>query len=100
VPPQLQGLTYLEGIAIARVRHNRCVIRVNLGHVQMSANIIMFSQPIVSTYHKLPPSEKEMNKILAFVFMGSDPPTQEDFECTPHACALRKSAGSIGMVET
>ncbi|KAJ7631396.1 hypothetical protein DFH06DRAFT_1005142, partial [Mycena polygramma] len=45
VPDQLQDLTYAEGIMIARVRHNRCVIRVNSGRVRMSANAIMFSQP-------------------------------------------------------
>ncbi|KAJ7697468.1 hypothetical protein B0H17DRAFT_928468 [Mycena rosella] len=40
---QLKGLTYAEGILIARVRHNRCVVRVNSGRVRMSANAIMFS---------------------------------------------------------
>ncbi|KAJ6514263.1 hypothetical protein C8R47DRAFT_914817, partial [Mycena vitilis] len=45
VPEQLKDLTYAEGIMIARVRHNRCVIRVNSGRVRMSANAIMFSQP-------------------------------------------------------
>ncbi|KAJ6467982.1 hypothetical protein C8R47DRAFT_990268, partial [Mycena vitilis] len=45
VPAQLEDLTYAEGIMIARVRHNRCVVRVNSGRVRMSANAIMFSQP-------------------------------------------------------
>ncbi|KAJ7164300.1 hypothetical protein C8R46DRAFT_858110, partial [Mycena filopes] len=83
VPPQLQDLTYAEGIMIAKVRHNRCVVRVNSGRVRMSANAIMFSQPYVSVYHKLPPSKQEMNEILAFVFTGTSQPTQEDFERTP-----------------
>ncbi|KAJ7629524.1 hypothetical protein DFH06DRAFT_1006075, partial [Mycena polygramma] len=48
VPPQLEDLTYAEGIMIARVRHNRCVVRVNSGRVRMSANAIMFSQPVLS----------------------------------------------------
>ncbi|KAJ7710923.1 hypothetical protein B0H17DRAFT_915076 [Mycena rosella] len=43
VPEQLKDLTYAEGIMIARVRHNRCVLRVNSGRVRMSANAIMFS---------------------------------------------------------
>ncbi|KAJ7643129.1 hypothetical protein DFH06DRAFT_925536, partial [Mycena polygramma] len=45
VPEQLRDLTYAEGIMIAHIRHNRCVVRVNSGRVRMSANAIMFSQP-------------------------------------------------------
>ncbi|KAJ7171045.1 hypothetical protein C8R46DRAFT_846864, partial [Mycena filopes] len=83
VPEQLRGLTYAEGIMIARVRHNRCVVRVNTGRVRMSANAIMFAQPVLSIYLKLPPSKAELNEILAFVFTGSAAPTQEDFDRTP-----------------
>ncbi|KAJ7152527.1 hypothetical protein C8R46DRAFT_862678, partial [Mycena filopes] len=83
VPSQLKNLTYAEGIMIARVRHNRCVVRVNSGRVRMSANAIMFSQPVLSVLNSLPPSRAEMNEILAFVFMGSAAPTQEDFDRTP-----------------
>ncbi|KAJ6597880.1 hypothetical protein B0H10DRAFT_1826856, partial [Mycena sp. CBHHK59/15] len=32
IPEQLRHLTYAEGIMIARVCHNWCVVRVNLGH--------------------------------------------------------------------
>ncbi|KAJ6527415.1 hypothetical protein B0H19DRAFT_1214669 [Mycena capillaripes] len=49
----------------------------------MSANAIMFSQPVLSILNNLPPSRAEINEILAFVFMGSFPPTQEDFDRTP-----------------
>ncbi|KAJ7143088.1 hypothetical protein C8R43DRAFT_860725, partial [Mycena crocata] len=90
VPVQLQDLTYAEGIMIARVRHNRCVIRVNSGRVRMSANAIMFSQPVLSVLNHLPPSREEMNEILAFVFMGSAAPTQEDFERTPMLVRRKK----------
>ncbi|KAJ7153848.1 hypothetical protein C8R46DRAFT_1163005 [Mycena filopes] len=83
VPEQLRDLTYAEGIMIARVRHNRCVVRVNSGRVRMSANAIMFSQPVLSIMNRLPPAKDEMSDILAFVFMGSAAPTQEDFERTP-----------------
>lgn len=90
VPPQLQDLTYAEGIMIAKVRHNRCVVRVNSGRVRMSANAVMFSQPYVSVYHKLPPSKEEMNEILAFVFTGSSQPTPEEFERTPMLVRRKK----------
>ncbi|KAJ6550970.1 hypothetical protein DFH09DRAFT_1248757 [Mycena vulgaris] len=72
-----------ERIMIARVRHNRCVIRVKSGRMRMNANAVMFSQPVLKIYNKLPPSKDEMHEILAFVFTGSAPPTQEDFHRTP-----------------
>ncbi|KAJ7152413.1 hypothetical protein C8R46DRAFT_913087, partial [Mycena filopes] len=90
VPSQLKNLTYAEGIMIARVRHNRCVVRVNSGRVRMSANAIMFSQPVLSVLNSLPPSRAEMNEILAFVFMGSAAPTQEDFDRTPMLVRRKK----------
>ncbi|KAJ6513681.1 hypothetical protein C8R47DRAFT_962537, partial [Mycena vitilis] len=47
VPDVLKDLTFAESIMIAKIRHNRCVVRVNSGRVRMSANAIMFSQPIL-----------------------------------------------------
>ncbi|KAJ7637964.1 hypothetical protein DFH06DRAFT_1002091 [Mycena polygramma] len=83
VPEPLKDLSYAEGLMIAKVRHNRTVVRVNSGRVRMNANAIMFSQPVLKVYLKLPPSVEEMNEILAFVFTGSAPPTPEDFDRTP-----------------
>jgi hypothetical protein len=83
VPPQLQDLRYTEKMMIARVRHNRCVIRVKSGRVRMHANAIMFAQPVLKVYLKLPPSREEMAEVLAFIFTGTSAPTQEDFERTP-----------------
>ncbi|KAJ7102046.1 hypothetical protein C8R44DRAFT_641194 [Mycena epipterygia] len=49
----------------------------------MSANLIMFSQPVLSIVNRLPPARNKMNQILVFVFMSPSAPTQEDFERTP-----------------
>ncbi|KAJ7168103.1 hypothetical protein C8R43DRAFT_1085590 [Mycena crocata] len=49
----------------------------------MHANAIMFAQPALKVYQKLPPSKEEMNSVLAFIFTGSAAPTQEDFDRTP-----------------
>jgi hypothetical protein len=49
----------------------------------MHANAIMFAQPVLKVYLKLPPSREEMAEVLAFIFIGSSAPTQEDFERTP-----------------
>lgn len=71
MPPQLQELTYAEQVMITRVRHNRCVIRVNPGRVRMHENAIMFARPASKVYPKLPPSRDEISEVLAFIFTGS-----------------------------
>jgi hypothetical protein len=55
VPEELQGLTYAEKLLIARVRHNRCVIRVTGGMHKMKANAITFANPTPKVYNVLPP---------------------------------------------
>src|SRR5258708_31773755 len=49
----------------------------------MVANCIMFSNPTVKVYNKLPPNREEMTEVLAFIFTGSTQPTEEDFKRTP-----------------
>jgi hypothetical protein len=83
VPPQLQGLSYAESVMIAKIRHNRCVMRVNSGRVRMHANAIMFPQPAAKVYQKLPLSKKDLSEVLVFVFTGSSAPTDADFARTP-----------------
>jgi hypothetical protein len=49
----------------------------------MHANAIMFAQPALKVYLKLPPSRDEISEVLAFIFTGSAAPTQEDFDRKP-----------------
>ncbi|KAJ3504480.1 hypothetical protein NMY22_g17910 [Coprinellus aureogranulatus] len=49
----------------------------------MIANAIMFANPTVKVYHSLPPPREDLEEVLAFIFMGSAKPTQEDFERSP-----------------
>lgn len=83
VPQCLKNLTYAERMMVARIRHNRCVIRVNSGRAKMTSNAIMFSSPTVKVYKCLPPSQDEINEVLAFVFTGPCQPTEADFARTP-----------------
>ena len=79
VPSQLQDLSFAERMMIAHIRHNKCLVQVSSGRAKMTANVIMYSNPTLKIYHSLPPSKKEMNEILAFVFTGPSQPTDEDF---------------------
>jgi hypothetical protein len=70
IPSVLQNLMFAEKMLIARIRHNKCLVRVSSGRAKMTANVIMFSNPTVKVYHALPPSRREISEILAFVFRG------------------------------
>ncbi|KAA1478951.1 hypothetical protein DENSPDRAFT_753412, partial [Dentipellis sp. KUC8613] len=46
IPPQLKGLSWIEKMIIARVSHNRCIVRVHAsGQWKMKANAVFFSTP-------------------------------------------------------
>jgi Helitron helicase-like domain at N-terminus/PIF1-like helicase len=83
IPPELSNLTFAEQMMIARIRHNRCLVRVSSGRAKMIANCIMFSNPTAELHSVLPPSREELSEVLAFVFLGSARPTEEDLQRTP-----------------
>ncbi|KAJ7893675.1 hypothetical protein B0H14DRAFT_2334712, partial [Mycena olivaceomarginata] len=83
VPWQLQDLSYAEKMLVAKVRHNRCVVRVASGRGKLSANAIMFANPTMKVYNILPPTKDELSEVLAFVFLGPTKPTEEEFRRTP-----------------
>ncbi|HEY4831131.1 MAG TPA: helitron helicase-like domain-containing protein, partial [Waddliaceae bacterium] len=83
VPPVLKNLTFAEKMLIARIRHNKCLVRVSSGRAKMTANVIMFSNPTVKVYQVLPPTRKDINEILAFVFQGPARPNDDDIKRTP-----------------
>lgn len=84
VPSQLSGLTYIKKLLISRVRHNRYIVKVlSSGSCKMIANVISFWHPSQKIYAALPPPSYELDDIIAFIFTGPSPPTDEDFKRTP-----------------
>ena len=83
VPSELANLTFAEQLLLARVRHNRCLVRVSSGWHKMTANAISFANPTPIVYDVLPPSKDELDEILAFIYTGPCKPTPKDFERTP-----------------
>ena len=74
IPDELRDLTYAEQLLIARVRHNRCIVKVSSGMSKMRANAISFSNPMPKIYNVLPPPIEEMDEVLAFIYTwGSGP---------------------------
>jgi len=95
VPPQLQNLTFAEKLLIARVRHNKCIVRVSSGMHKMKANAIMFENPTPKIYQALPPSVEELDDVLAFIFTGPCKPTDEDMKRTPLLVRRRKVCSAL-----
>ncbi|KAH7904613.1 hypothetical protein BJ138DRAFT_1138502 [Hygrophoropsis aurantiaca] len=75
---------WLGSLLVARVRHNRCIIRVSSsGMHKMIANVISFQHPSHKIYSFLPPPLEDLDEMLACVFTGPCAPTAEDFKRTP-----------------
>ncbi|KAF8134058.1 hypothetical protein K438DRAFT_1482473, partial [Mycena galopus ATCC 62051] len=51
VPWQLKDLSFAEKMLIAKVRHNRCVVRVASGRGKLTGNAIMFASPVAKVYN-------------------------------------------------
>ncbi|KAJ6549431.1 hypothetical protein DFH09DRAFT_855976, partial [Mycena vulgaris] len=95
VPDVLKGLSFAERILIARIRHNRSLVRVSSGRAKMIANVIMFSNPTLKVYKELPPSKTELEDVLAFIFTGPVQPTFEDFKRTPMLVRRNRVADAL-----
>ena len=83
IPIELQNLSYAEQLLIARVHHNRSLIRVSSGMHKMRANAISYANPMPKIYHTLSPPIEELDEVLAFIYTGPCKPTKPDFERIP-----------------
>ena len=83
IPDVLKKLTFAEKVLVSRIRHNRCLVKVSSGRAKMIANVVMYSNPTAVVYNVLPPPLKDLDDVLAFLFVGSAPPTMQDFSRTP-----------------
>ena len=82
IPDELKDLTYAEQLLIARVHHNRSIVKVSCGMSKMCANAISFSNPMPKIYNVLPPPIEEMDEVLAFIYIYTGPckPKKADFQ--------------------
>jgi hypothetical protein len=80
IPNELKDLTYAEQLLIARVRHNRCIVKVSSGMSKMRANAISFSNSMPKIYNILSPLIEEMDEVLAFIYTGPCKSTNANFQ--------------------
>jgi hypothetical protein len=99
VPPQLLDLSYAEQLLIARVCHNRCIVRVSSGMHKMRANAISFENPMPKVYDILPPPIDELDEILAFIYTGPCKPTKAHFERTPFLVRRNKVGAALNWLK-
>ena len=83
IPDKLKNLTYAEQLLIAKVCHNRCIVKVSSGMSKMKANPISLSNPMLKIYNVLPPPTEEMDEVLAFIYIGPCKLTKADLKQTP-----------------
>jgi hypothetical protein len=99
IPDELSELTYAEQLLIARVRHNRCIVRVSSGMHKMTANAITFANPTPKIYDILPPPASDLDEVLAFIYTGPCKPTPADFERTPLLVRRNKVAIALNWLK-
>ena len=99
IPAELSDLTYVEQLLIARVRHNRCIVRVSSGMHKMRANAIVFANPTPKIYNILPPPVSDLDDVLAFIYTGPCKPTKSDFERTPLLVRRNKVATALNWLK-
>lgn len=83
VPDELRVLNFVEKLLVSRYRHNVCVVQVSKGQRKMTANAIVFAQPVAKFYSILPPPPADIGDCLVVMFTGPSGPTPADFERTP-----------------
>jgi hypothetical protein len=98
VSTELSDLSYAEQLLIARIRHNRCIVRVSSGMHKMRANAVTFANPTPKIYDKLPPHSSELDEVLAFIYTGPCKPTKSDFERTPLLVRRKQVANALNWL--
>lgn len=83
VPEVVRNLRFVEKLVVARYRHNVCLAKVVKGGHKLSANVIVFGQPVAKLRMVLPPAREELDETLVILFTGSCAPLESDFKRTP-----------------
>ena len=53
------------------------------GMSKIKANVVSHSLPMPKVYAALPPPVEDLDKVLAFIYLGPNVSTKKKFKCTP-----------------
>lgn len=100
VPSELKGLYWTEQLLVARVMRNYCIIRVrSSGMHKMRSNAICHALPMPRVYNVLPPPRRDMDSVLAIMFIGPNQPTVEDYKRTPFLVRKNKVMSALNWLK-
>lgn len=81
---------------IARVKHNHCIVKVHMsGMSKLRANVLSHSLPMPKIYSVLPPRSEELSEVLAFLYLGPNQPTFQEYKRTPMLVRRNKVADAL-----
>ncbi len=83
VPAELRRLNFVEKLLVSVERHNVCIAKVTKGQYKMTANAVVYAQPVGKMFNVLPPSRDELAEFLAIIFVGPCRPMPVDLKRTP-----------------
>ena len=96
IPEPLRNLHWTEQLLISKVIHNYCVVKVDIsGMHKLRANAICHALPVAKVYTALPPPREELDEVLAFIFIGPTPPTEEIYKRTPFLVRKNKVVNAL-----
>jgi len=95
VPEVLSCLSYAEKLLVSRVRTSKYVVRVSSGLHKMSGNAIAFPIPTPKIYKELPPPRKELDEVLAFIFISPTKPIEKELEKIPFLVSRKKVSDAL-----
>ena len=84
VPPELQGLSWMEQKLIAKINVSRAIVRVKESKLmQMKTNVVCCASPTKHIHKTLPPKLSDFEDVMAIIFLGPNPPTPKKYKRTP-----------------
>ncbi len=83
IPEELQKLNFVEKLLVAVERHNVCIGKVTKGQHKMTANAVVYAQPVGKFHSALPPKPDELAECLTILFVGPCKPLPADLKRTP-----------------
>ena len=96
IPTELQDLSWTEKMLISKVKHNMCIVKVHVsGMHKMKANVVSHSLPMPKIYNVLPPAREELDDVLAFLYIGPNVPTYNEYKRTPMLVRRNKVAAAL-----
>ncbi|KAI0077574.1 hypothetical protein K474DRAFT_1574222, partial [Panus rudis PR-1116 ss-1] len=66
---------------------------------KLKANAVCFAIPQPKVYSVLPLSREDLDKVLAFIYLGPTKPTSEDFKRTPFLVRRNKVAAALDWLK-